>query len=667
MLGIMVAVVVCVGLTLRTSHGTPGSPRLDLGAAAPGVVTSTEDWVVYPLKSRDSDPQKNREVELRAKRMVSGEDKDLRLSGVTLKFPYKNPDKPDRPTEIAQITSKTCLYAPRSEHADFSGEVKLRTPDGFELDTEALSYDGPRQVASTDVPFTFRRNEASGSGRGFVYDAREGTLKILAEARVQTEDARGKTEISSQEATYNRSRHTVLFMGATKVQQRQDILECGDLLLDVDEAQHLVTHAGALHGSHLQLSGDQAALGAASQNASGPRELTGNKMDIYFRLDHSLEKVVNYKGDLVVHPGPKDRPEVRRIAADVLEFAFGPDGKLAAVQGLTNTSMVTEPSEGPVDKNSQRSVTCRRFGAQLDPESGKIQLADFMKDVVFTSGARRATAGHARLVQEGPSSSLLTLTDSPEVVDPEQGSRLSALTIEIQPESGDVNAREQVRHVISPRPAGSKGARGPDSETVATCRDFHYDAAHREAIYRRGALMRSATDELRAAEIRVFGPDGARHLHAQGDVISLLTPRGKEKEKEPSTIDARAREMLWDEAARRVEYTGDVVMRQRDMTTRSPKSVVYLNADGKDVERIEAGDPVVVEQGKRSATGTHGVYRTASRTFTLVGPDVVVNDGDVQSVHGRSLTFQMGDDTLHVDGREEVRTETVLHRDRPLP
>jgi LPS export ABC transporter protein LptC/lipopolysaccharide transport protein LptA len=655
MLGVMAAVVVCVVLTMR--HPPPTTPGGGLPDTKAGVLN--KDWVVHPLKNGP-------DVELRAEQMASGEDKALDLTGVTLKFPYKAEGK----SGIAQITSKKCLYSPGTQHADFSGEVKLRTPDGFELDTETLSYDSPQQIARTDSPFTFRRKEASGRGRGFVYKASEGTLRILADAQVQTEDEkRGTTEITSREAAYDRTRHTVLFIGDVKAHQGSDSLECGELLMDVDEQQHFVSHVGALKSAHLTLASQAPALGAAAESAPGVRELVGNKMDFYFRSDRTLEKLIHYKGELVLHPGAKERPEVRRVAADVLQFDFSAEGKLADVQGLANVNMVVEPvasAKVKPDPRLQRTLTCRRFSATVDPQSGQLERAEFVKDVVFASGVRRATAGHAVLVQTSPQSSVLTLTESPEVLDPEQGSRLSASVIDILPEVGDLNAREQVRHVISPRP-GSKG-RGPDSETVATCREFHYDAGRREAVYRTDALMRSASDELRAAEIRVFGPDGARKVHATGDVVSLLLPRNeKAKEKDPAPIDARAREMLWDESARRVDYTGDVVMRQRDMTTRSPKSIVYLNADGKDVDHIEAGEPVVVEQGKRSATGQHGVYHTATKTFTLVGPDVVVNDADGQSVHGRSLTFQMADDTIHVDGREEVRTETVLHRDRALP
>jgi hypothetical protein len=45
----------------------------------------------------------------------------------------------------------------------------------------------------------------------------------------------------------------------------------------------------------------------------------------------------------------------------------------------------------------------------------------------------------------------------------------------------------------------------------------------------------------------------------------------------------------------------------------------------------------------------------------LVGEKVVLKDPG-QQVEGRTLTFHVGDDTILVDGQEQVRTEAVIRR-----
>lgn len=657
MLGVVIAVVVSVALNFRHPPPPLGPDRSASteSHSGPSKERSITDYEVRPLKS-------GQDVVLRAKKMTSRGEDNIQLEGVTLHFPYKAQGKEG----IAEITSNECLYNPREERALFKGAVRLRTPEGFGLDADALSYDGPRQLAQTDTPFTFREGQTSGGGTGFIYDGHTGVLKVLANARLHEDNDQGGSEIRSQKATIDRGLQTALFEGDVEATQVQDVLNTTDLLVNFDEKSRAMTRAQALHGARVRMLGPQTALGPADRNAgSGERVMQGQKFDIWFGANRKLDKVINYGGDVIVHPGPKDSPEIKRLAADVLQFDFDAEGRLMDVVGLKNAQMTIDPVDGSTDPRRHRLMTCRHFKADFAADSGQMKQAEFSKDVVFTSGARRATAGEALFQSDRAPGGLVTLTENPQIEDSDQGSRLSAVTIEIAPESGNIAAHNQVRHVLSARKAGSKDTRAPEVETVATCREFRYESAHREAVYQHEALIRSGDDELRAAAVRIVGPDGARHLYADGDVVTLVSPRGKDKTQGP--IDARARRMVYDEAARNIQYDGDVIMRQRDLVSHSPKSTVYLTGDAKDIDHVDAGEPVRIEQGTRTATGARGVYRASNRTFTLTGPDVTVRDAGGQSTRGRSLTFVMGDDTIQVDGREEVRTETVFRADRPLP
>jgi len=83
------------------------------------------------------------------------------------------------------------------------------------------------------------------------------------------------------------------------------------------------------------------------------------------------------------------------------------------------------------------------------------------------------------------------------------------------------------------------------------------------------------------------------------------------------------------------------------------------------VRTIVAGEPIEVKQGERMATGRRGTYTPALETMLLVGDNVVLKD-PTQEVKGRSLTFHVGDESIVIDGREEVRTETKILRQGPL-
>jgi lipopolysaccharide export system protein LptA len=148
-------------------------------------------------------------------------------------------------------------------------------------------------------------------------------------------------------------------------------------------------------------------------------------------------------------------------------------------------------------------------------------------------------------------------------------------------------------------------------------------------------------------------------------VASVLHPRSdKGQKREPLPVDARSRELVYDEKERRVVYTGDVEIRQGDILTKSPEAVVLLTADGAGMDKLLAGSPVEVRQGTRRATGERGTYTPKDETFVLVGEKVVLQEAD-RRLEGRVLTFQSGSDRIRVDGREEVRSEAVLKRKDP--
>jgi hypothetical protein len=160
-----------------------------------------------------------------------------------------------------------------------------------------------------------------------------------------------------------------------------------------------------------------------------------------------------------------------------------------------------------------------------------------------------------------------------------------------------------VQHRIGARP-GRKALNGREADALVTCDQFAWLAARREASYRKDAVLRSGKDELHAADIHVFELPTGRRMVAKGDVLSIVST-AKDKEPDAKAVPLEIRPARWCTTRPRAGST----TRGRDhapgrTTSRSPQSIVYLNADGRDIDRIEAGEPIVVEQGKRVANGT---------------------------------------------------------------
>jgi len=383
-------------------------------------------------------------------------------------------------------------------------------------------------------------------------------------------------------------------------------------------------------------------------------------VEIQVRPNRSLEQVfAGPDAELTVRSSPPDPPEMRRLQGKFLTFRFDAQGRVEEVQAQKDAVFTGEPL--PPSTAAPRKVSSQSFVAKMDPAKGEPREIEFVKDVVFVEGQRRASAQRGWFDGE---KALLILKEDPEMVDEEQGSELKAQAIDVGTRSGDLAARHSVRHVLHKRP-GLLGTK--DEPAIMTSRFFDYTAQSRTARYREDALLRSGKDEIRAREIRVHEAGaGKRLLEAEGGVVSRLHPKDAGGAKPAAAVEGRAKEMVYDEGKKTVVYKGDVVIRQGDIQTKSPEATLSLTADGTGIDRLVAGDPVDVRQGTRTASGARGTYTPRDEKMVLEGEKVTLRDGP-KEVKGRSLTFRVGDDSILVEGQELERTETIIAKEPPRP
>jgi lipopolysaccharide transport protein LptA/LPS export ABC transporter protein LptC len=659
----LLALVVVVSLAVAWSLLRPATKTAEPTAAATPVPgTGTTVGGVSFLRFREA----SRKVELTAREMVRQQGDAMLLRGVEASLPFVMQGRPSTVT----IRADECQYQPGLQRAAFKGNVHVRTEDGFELDTDSLKHWGDKERVFTRDPVRFRRGTTSGSALALEYRSGAG-VQLQGQVRVRIEDAAGPaTDVESETATGSREEHFVVFDGGVVVRQGGRELRAAHLRLDLDEAMEIVQKATATGEVDLR-TGAGEALPGSSAVEGGAKRLRGGRLDVVFRSKGVLQEATAVDdASLEIEPGPRETPERRRIAAPRLRFDFDELGRLASVRGLPGTQkrgprralLTTEPL--PPSKAGTRRVESDVFQAALDPVSGTVTGATFDGSVVFSEPGRKAWASASSYED---AASTLTLTGDPRIVDEGEGSELRARQIRIGTKTRALKATGNVRHSVARKESGGKpGPFGGQEPTLFLCHDLDYDPGTRTARYQVNAMVRSGTDEVRAPLITVDDPvAGGRRLKATGGTASVLHPRpAKGATKEPAAVEARSAEMLYEEAANRIVYTGDVEIRQGDILTLSPEAVVLLSKDGGDVERMLAGTPVEVHQGTRRATGERGTYTPSDETFVLVGEKVVLQDVD-RRLEGRILTFEVGSDRIRVDGREEVRTEAVFRRKEP--
>ncbi|MFN8094290.1 MAG: LPS export ABC transporter periplasmic protein LptC [Vicinamibacteria bacterium] len=664
LLALVLVVSGAVAWSLRRASPTAPPPRPSAsGAASQGTTVSDLSFMRFKEGSR--------EISIRAREMLGREGEAQKLSGVEVSFPYATGGR----SGTATITADECLYQADPMRASFKGNVKVRTDDGLELDTDGLKYWAKEQRLFSRDEVRFRRGPVSGSSNGMDYDEETG-LVLHAAVKIHMEDAAGPpADVESSQAVASKQ-GTIEFNDGVVVRQGGRELTSVRLLLTLSEDRSYVERAAAIDEVFVRSGAGEAVPGAPAAQ-SGTREMRCRRLNVAFRGKGVLKAASCVNGaSLDILPGTGDPPEKRRVTAPLLSYLFDEQGQLTGVEGvpgrLTSTrvppmAVLTSEPVPPATLPARR-VQSERFTATLDPASGLVRHATFEGGVRFSEPGRRASAQKAVL---DDAAGLVTLTGGePRVEDDAQGGDLRGKEIRIGTRSRAVSATDGVRHTIPRRARG--GAAGPalplsgDEPTIVLCRQFDYDPATKSARYKDNALMRSGADEIRAPLIVVDQPgDGKGRLSATGGVQSTLHPKTKKGADKPAEpVSARSRELLYEEAARRVVYTGDVEIRQGDLITKSPEAIVLLGADGRTMEKLLAGSPVELRQGTKKANGERATYTPADETLVLVGEKVVLEDAD-RRLEGRVLTFQSGSDRIRVDGREEVRTEAVFKRQVP--
>jgi lipopolysaccharide transport protein LptA/LPS export ABC transporter protein LptC len=652
LLTLVLGVVVSVAWTYhRSSEARPPAATTPAPAATPGD-TRTENLI---FKKFEGDRQS---FELAAREeMVDQAQQEHHLRGVSFAFSYVSQGRPGKGTIVAD----ECTYTPAVQRALFQGNVVVNTEDGFELRTDTLIYRGDKGVAKSDRPVAFRRKDVSGTSTGFTYEAEPGRLDLPADVVVLVQDeANPATEIRSAKADLVREEKTLRFGGGVTVKQGNDVLTAQRFETDFGD-DHVIYRARAIEDVVLKTTGSLPGT-AGVAGAAGPRELRCRKLDLWFQANRLLrEATAGPDAELTLMPGAKEPPERRRLGARFLAFVYDEQGRLQEVRGQKDSWLRTEPI-APA-KGESRRLAAQSFIARLNAATGVAEYVEFSKDVQFEEGARKATAQKA--YYDG-ATTVLSLKEDPELVDTREGSTLRAEAIDVGSKNGDIAARHGVRHVLERK--GAKGGllSGSGQPVLVTAKFLDYDGATRTGVYREEALLRAGKDEVRGGEIRLVEKDGLRRLESSGGVVSLLHPRREGGAAPPAPVDARAREMTYDEARRELLYKGEVAIKQGVVSIRGPRATIELTPDGNDVRTMRAGEPVEVQQGERRAQGVSATYDPRAGTMALLGEPVTLVDPR-QHVQGRSVTFNLGDDRVVVDGQEQARTQTVIRGRREPP
>src|SRR5882672_9756307 len=182
---------------------------------------------------------------LRAARDITFTDDHHELEQVNLAVYPPVGDKPD------QIVANKAVYDPKTSVITFLGNVKVETKDALKVSTEAISYDQNSEIAQTEAPVSFERENVSGHSTGAVVESKTKKLELKRDVEITvvpeaSRDSKAKPSssrsrpvtIRSARSLFEQSSMKMTFAGGVTAEQDRDLMSGENLYATLNEQKH---------------------------------------------------------------------------------------------------------------------------------------------------------------------------------------------------------------------------------------------------------------------------------------------------------------------------------------------------------------------------------------------------------------------------------------------
>jgi LPS export ABC transporter protein LptC len=693
-----------VARQLRPRDPPPGSTPVHKTDAA-AIIETTNGVLQSFTKSRE-------DVHVTFQNQSVYGDGTSRLQGVTIVTTERNGGR------TFTITGKEGRVGANQTSLVLDGDVRLAGSDGMTAATEHATYSDAEAVVRAPGPVEFGRNRMNGTGVGMTWDKNSDIMTILDQAIVHVApDAKGAgaTEITAGMAAFARRDRFIRFERTVRIQRSGQIIEAATAVayLSEDEKrvdtielhdQARITAANAAAGAVQALTGQQMNLkygedgetlqhalivgDAVIQVAGDPgtqgRQITANTLDIALAADGSTPTALLGRENVLLTLPPEDNLPTRTVRAVTLD-ATGEAGK-----GLTRAQF-----SGGVQYR-ERSATVGRgansgdLDMTLEGGMGAISEARFLHAVRFVDGSMTALAADAKYDVHNGTVALSGSepgTAGPHVVN--EKIVVDATTIDMTLDGPKMKAAGNVRSTLQPPPPPKPGEAASDVKMPAMLKQdqpvqvlaaaLDYDGGTSKAAYTGAARLFQGDTSIKGEVITIDNKVG--NMTAAGGVTTTTVletttsvkdtkggdsaTRGSEtagdkatKTKERSPSIATAKDLKYEDATRRLTYTGNAHMTGPEGDMTASRIELYLKPSGDELERAEAYENLTLREQNRETKGTKLIYTTDNETYVITGAPVKIVDQCQRETVGKTLTFNKGTDSVVVDGNSQIRTQT---------
>src|SRR5207247_9795358 len=157
-----------------------------------------------------------------------------------------------------------------------------------------------------------------------------------------------------------------------------------------------------------------------------------------------------------------------------------------------------------------------------------------------------------------------------------------------------------------------------DQPVNVTATSLDYDGTASKTTYTGAAQLWQGDTSIKGDAIAIDGKSGDLTASAVTSA-TMLEQTNKEKKKERVRSIATAKELVYEDAPRRLTYTGEAHMSSPDGDMTAEKIELYLKPSGDELDRAEGYENVTLREQNRKTTGTRMTYTTADERYVIVG------------------------------------------------
>lgn len=602
---------------------------------------------------------------------------------------------------------------------DPTAAVQVSVSDGLGAETDAAVYsrqDGTVRMASAT---TLRRSGMTAFGHDVTIETGRSlaTLGEQAHVLLAGDDGRAAVDIWSGRAVLAHDDGYMSFDGGTEVTTGSQRLEAKTT------TAHFGENETALE--RLDLRGD-ARIHTPAPQPGAFREMLAEEMTLAFEDTARVLERATLSGGTVVKLAGVDGKTGAQITAASMDVTMSPDGgdvsaitardgvTLAlpsttagaseqisadtfAARGTPETGLNTVEFTGDVEYREEqtaavgsasRLIRAERLEAGVQPGLSGLLAAQFLGNVSFEDADRMATADD---VLYDVAAGLIALnTVGPDGRGPEVtagGSRIEATTLTLSLDGSVIEATGDVRSELTPVTEQADGGNDstlpalldPGQQTFATAGGLHYDPEAGTAAYTGGARLWQGQTSFAGDTVSLDDATGG--LSADGKVtttIQLVRMDETTGESAVSLTRVSAETFLYDDALRQATYDDKAKLLSEAGDMKADRIDVFLESDGRTLDRFEATGNVTLRLDGRWATGDLLVYDEATGRYDMEGGPVRIVESveldapavvgppprqgtpppapSCSTMEGRRLTFYRSNDAITVDGRQVLRT-----------